>query len=80
MYCGGEPEQHWMYYLCTDFAIFFKWYYIIVQKQGAEGSHEHISECTEINVVQSVLEWLVSHTLFYRNVALDKRFFVAVLP
>ena len=18
MYCGGEPEQHWMYYLCSD--------------------------------------------------------------
>ena len=47
MYCGGEPEQHQMYYLCTDFAIFSKWHYIIVQKQGAEGSHEHISECTK---------------------------------
>ena len=34
----------------------------------------------EISFVQSVLEWLVSHNLFYRNVTLDKRFVVAVLP
>ena len=50
-----------------------------LQKQGAEGSHEHISKCIEISVVQSVLEWLVSHNLFYAYVMLDKRFVVAVL-
>ena len=27
--------------------------------RGREGSYEHISECTEISVVQSVLEWLM---------------------
>ena len=79
IYCGSEPEQHWMYYLCTDFATFSKWHYIIVQKQGAEGWHEHISECIEISVIQSVLEWLVSHNLFYRNITLDKRFVIAIL-
>ena len=42
MDCGGKPERHWMYYLCTDFATFSKWQYIIVQKQGAEGSHQQI--------------------------------------
>ena len=36
-------------------------------------THEHISKRTEISVVQSVLEWLVSHNLFCRNITLDKR-------
>ena len=36
-------------------------------------------QSTEISFVQSVLESLVSHNLFYRNITLDKRF-VAVLP
>ena len=42
--------------------------------------NEHISECNEINVVQSVLEWLVSLNFSYRNITLYKRFVVAVLP
>ena len=78
MYCGDEPEQHWMYYLWTDYATFSKWHCIIVQK--VEGSHEHISDCIEISAVQSVLEWLVFYNLFYRNITLDKRFVIAVLP
>ena len=41
---------------------------------------EHVSECNEINVVQSVLEWLVSLNFFYRNITLYKRFVVAILP
>ena len=41
----------------------------------AEGSHEHTSP---LSVVQSVLEWLVSHNLFYRNITMYKRFVVAV--
>ena len=63
MYCGGEFEQQWMYYLCTDFTTLSKWHYI--------------SECIEISVVQFALEWLVSHNLFYKNITLDKRFVVA---
>ena len=54
MNCGGELEQHWMYYLCTDFDTFSKWHYNIVQKQGAEGSHEHISEYIEISIVYNL--------------------------
>ena len=27
--------------------------------RGREGSDEHISECTEISVVHSILEWLM---------------------
>ena len=69
-----------MYYLYTDLATFSKSHYIIVQKQGIEGSHEHMSECIEISVVQSVIELLVCHNLFYRNITLDKRLAVAVLP
>ena len=30
--------------------------------------------------VQSVLEWLVFHKIFYKDITLDKRFDVAVLP
>ena len=63
MYCEGGPEQNWIYYLCTDFATFSKWHYIIVYKQGAEGSHEHISDYTGISVMQSVIEWLVCHNM-----------------
>ena len=68
-------------YLCSDFATLSQWHYIIVQNQEAEGSHEHISGCIKISVVQSVMGWLVSYKLqlIYRDITLDKRFVVAVL-
>ena len=50
----------------------------LLYKARAEGSHEHISECIEISIVQSVLEWLVYHNLSYRNITLDNRFIVPV--
>lgn len=43
----GEPEQHWMYCLCTDLATFS---YITVQKQGVE---DYIN--TFQNALKSVL-------------------------
>ena len=52
---------------------------IALLSNRVEGSHEHISDCIEISVVQSVLEWSVFYNLFYRNITLDKRFVIAVL-
>ena len=44
---------------------------MIVQKQGADRSHRDFRVCR--HVVQSALEWLISHNLYYRNIALDRQ-------
>ena len=44
---------------------------LIVQKQGADGSHHNFRVCQ--HVVQSALEWLMSHNLYYRNIMLDRQ-------
>ena len=43
----------------------------IVQKEGAQGSHQDFR--MRRNVVQSALEWLMSHNLYYRNFTLDRQ-------
>ena len=44
---------------------------LIVQKQGADGSHRDFR--VRRHVVQSALEWLISHNLYYRNIALNRQ-------
>ena len=72
MYSGDESEQHWMYIIYalilshspTDITLLYK---SKGQKDYIKGTQEHISESIEISVMQSVIEWLVSHNLFNRN-------------
>ena len=80
MYCGASLSntECIMYALIlphspSDITLLYK-------ARGRRSTTSHILECIEISAMQSVLEWLASRNLFYRNITLDKGFVIGVLP